>query len=44
MPIAAINLGSTRADDLLAVKVAAPCEQVLPRLAEAMEPGPGGQT
>ncbi len=29
-PIAAINLGMTRADELLALKVAAPCDQVLP--------------
>jgi NAD-dependent SIR2 family protein deacetylase len=28
-PIAAINLGRTRADDLLALKINAPCEQVL---------------
>ncbi len=31
-PIAAVNLGKTRADDLLALKVSQPCEQVLPRL------------
>lgn len=29
LPIAAINLGRTRADDLLALKVAQPCAQVL---------------
>lgn len=32
-PIAAINLGKTRADDLLALKVSAPTEQLLPELA-----------
>lgn|SRR5690606_14781649 len=32
-PIAAINLGKTRADDLLTLKVCAPTEQVLPKLA-----------
>lgn len=32
-PIAAINLGRTRADDLLALKVAESCSSVLPRLA-----------
>lgn len=31
-PLMAINLGRTRADTLLTVKVKAPCEQVLPRL------------
>ena len=36
-PIAAINLGRTRADDLLAVKIAAPCGDVLQRLVERLE-------
>ncbi|MFL6709145.1 MAG: NAD-dependent protein deacetylase [Massilia sp.] len=34
-PIAAVNLGITRADDLLALKVDASAEQVLPRVAAA---------
>lgn len=33
-PLLAINLGRTRADALLAIKLADPCEQVLPWLAE----------
>jgi NAD-dependent SIR2 family protein deacetylase len=33
-PLMAINLGRTRADALLTVKVQAPCEQALPLLAE----------
>ncbi len=32
-PIAAVNVGKTRADDLLALKIAAPAQQVLPALA-----------
>lgn len=36
-PIAAINLGQTRADDLLRLKVAAPCGPVLERLAGILE-------
>ena len=35
-PIAAINLGRTRADDLLALKVAHPCGEALVALAAAM--------
>ena len=29
LPIAAINLGRTRADDMLALKVSRPCDEVL---------------
>ena len=29
-PIAAVNIGRTRADELLALKIAAPCNEVLP--------------
>ena len=36
-PIAAINLGRTRADDLLSVKIAAPCGDVLQQLVERLE-------
>ena len=35
-PIAAVNLGHTRADDLLALKVAAPCETTLDGLLAAL--------
>ncbi|WP_225782818.1 NAD-dependent protein deacetylase [Xenophilus sp. Marseille-Q4582] len=35
-PVAAINLGRTRADDLLALKVARPCGDALSALASAM--------
>ena len=31
-PISAVNLGVTRADGLLSLKVTAPCEQVLPQV------------
>lgn len=31
-PIAAVNLGRTRADDLLTLKLALPCDQALPQL------------
>ncbi len=34
VPIAAVNLGRTRADDLLALKVEAPCEDALAFLLE----------
>lgn len=43
MPIAAINRGKTRADDLLALKIEGPTEQILPELAarlDAREPLP----
>lgn len=36
VPIGAINLGRTRADDLFTVKVSAPCGDVLVRLAEEL--------
>jgi NAD-dependent SIR2 family protein deacetylase len=36
MPIAAVNLGRTRADALLALKVEAPCGDALTALAEQM--------
>lgn len=36
-PVAAVNLGRTRADDHLSVKLQARCEDVLPRLAELLE-------
>jgi NAD-dependent SIR2 family protein deacetylase len=39
MPIAAVNLGRTRADDLIDLKVEAPCESVLPVLVEALRRG-----
>ena len=39
-PIAALNLGRTRADDLLALKVAEPCTEALSILLHA----PGQQT
>ena len=39
-PIAAVNMGRTRADDLLAIKVSAPCGDVLTRLVAA-DPLPG---
>ncbi|MBD1551711.1 NAD-dependent protein deacetylase [Pseudomonas typographi] len=35
-PLLAINLGRTRADALLAAKLADPCEYILPRLAEQL--------
>jgi len=34
IPIAAVNMGRTRADDLIGLKLEARCELVLPRLAE----------
>ncbi|HEY1611853.1 MAG TPA: NAD-dependent protein deacetylase [Paraburkholderia sp.] len=37
-PIAAINLGRTRADPLLALKIAAPCAAVLDALAQRIAP------
>jgi NAD-dependent SIR2 family protein deacetylase len=37
-PVAAINLGKTRADPLLALKVTAPCAAVLDALAQRLEP------
>lgn len=33
-PIASVNPGITRADDLMALRVAQPCDEVFPRLAE----------
>jgi NAD-dependent SIR2 family protein deacetylase len=35
-PVAAINLGRTRADELLALKIAAPCAPVLERLLDSV--------
>ncbi len=35
-PLIAVNLGKTRADDLLDFKFEAPCEQLLPLLAERL--------
>ncbi|MDE3156242.1 MAG: NAD-dependent protein deacetylase [Acidobacteriota bacterium] len=44
IPIAAVNLGRTRADDLLAVKVEGRCGVILPRLSAALDlaPAPPG--
>jgi NAD-dependent SIR2 family protein deacetylase len=39
LPIAAINLGRTRADDLLELKVSARCERLLPPLAKWLAEG-----
>jgi NAD-dependent SIR2 family protein deacetylase len=36
MPVAAVNLGLTRADALLDMKFAAPCGEILARAAEAL--------
>ena len=36
-PVAAINIGRTRADDLLELKVSASCTDVLPLLANGVE-------
>lgn len=45
VPVVAVNLGVTRADDLLALKVAAPCNAVLQALAQAFAaPLPYGAT
>jgi NAD-dependent SIR2 family protein deacetylase len=35
-PLIAINLGKTRADDLLDMKIEASCEQLLPVLAKRL--------
>ena len=35
-PMAAVNIGRTRADDLLDIKVTAPCDQVLPAAVQAL--------
>lgn len=47
-PLAIVNLGRTRADELATVKVEGACGEVLGRLAERMEsaraPGPGGSS
>jgi len=37
-PVAAVNLGRTRADDLLALKVQAPCGEALAALVQAVAP------
>lgn len=39
-PVFAINYGKTRADDLLQLKIEAPCERLLPALVERMAPRP----
>jgi NAD-dependent SIR2 family protein deacetylase len=39
LPMAAINLGKTRADSELQLKVAAHCGDVLPRMMEELSPG-----
>lgn len=39
-PIAALNLGRTRADDLLTVKVQQSCVDVLPRVVSSLAPSP----
>jgi NAD-dependent SIR2 family protein deacetylase len=36
-PIAAINLGRTRADDMLALKLEASAEQILPQVARLLD-------
>jgi NAD-dependent SIR2 family protein deacetylase len=36
-PIVAINIGRTRADDLLAMKVRDQCDRILPALVERLE-------
>ena len=38
IPVAMLNRGRTRADDLLALKLEADCAQVLPWLADAVAP------
>jgi len=38
LPVAALNLGRTRADDDLALKVRAPCHTLLPALVETLDP------
>jgi NAD-dependent SIR2 family protein deacetylase len=38
-PIAAVNRGRTRADDLLGLKIEADCTAALPRLADSLTPG-----
>lgn len=38
-PIAALNLGRTRADDMLALKLEASAEQLLPRVAQLLDAG-----
>lgn len=40
MPIAVVNLGPTRGDDLAAAKVDGWLGEVLPRLAQELAPGP----
>jgi NAD-dependent deacetylase sirtuin 4 len=41
LPVALINLGPTRADELAAIKIAAPAAEILPRLAQALGAGRG---
>ncbi len=36
IPVAALNLGDTRADALLSLKVSARCDETLPALAEQL--------
>ena len=42
LPVAALNRGRTRADDLLALKLEADCGAVLAAVAARLAPGPGG--
>lgn len=44
LPIAALNLGQTRADALLSLKVEASCESVLPAMADALAPAAAAWT
>ena len=41
LPAAAVNLGTTRADPELDLKVTAPCDRILPALAARLGPGHG---
>jgi NAD-dependent SIR2 family protein deacetylase len=42
IPVAVVNLGRTRADDLAAVTVRGPCEEVLPAATSGLSLSPGG--
>ncbi|MCA1246550.1 NAD-dependent protein deacetylase [Massilia sp. MS-15] len=42
-PIAALNLGRTRADELLSLKIEASAERILPHVAELLAAGPARQ-
>jgi len=41
LPIAVVNIGPTRADELAAVKIGAPAGTILPRLAATLDPRSG---